>query len=218
MRTYKIHEQKEAGMLVRMLVESIKGDTQLQIGIPGGRSILPVLEAFKNLGKQTAQRCRFYLVDERVAEDRNQDMLRETFFNQAIKERLFTKEQLIFPLFTGDVEQDMKKYEAELPEKFDFLIFGVGEDGHIASLFPESEQLETKEKTYHVTNSPKAPSERITLTFKAFNEDATVVLLVLGKEKKEALKRMTQEDYTICPAAYFVQSEQTHLITDNDLP
>jgi 6-phosphogluconolactonase len=219
MRSYKIKQKEEAGMLVKILLESFPSDkTELHIGIPGGRSILPVLEAFKEVGKATLEKCKFYLVDERIHEDRNQDMLREAFFNEAINKGLFKEEQIVFPEFTDNLQEDLKRYGSKIPERFDLVIFGVGEDGHIASLFPGSEALESEHHIAYINDSPKPPAERVTLTFKAFSKETTTVLLFLGEEKKNALKSVMEADVNECPAAYFIESENTHVITDNDVP
>jgi 6-phosphogluconolactonase len=162
MRSYKIKQKEEAGMLVKILLESFPSDkTELHIGIPGGRSILPVLEAFKEVGKATLEKCKFYLVDERIHEDRNQDMLREAFFNEAINKGLFKEEQIVFPEFTDNLQEDLKRYGSKIPERFDLVIFGVGEDGHIASLFPGSEALESEHHIAYINDSPKPPAERV---------------------------------------------------------
>ncbi|WP_392508365.1 6-phosphogluconolactonase [Naumannella halotolerans] len=79
-------------------------------------------------------------------------------------------------------------YAAELGEvTFDICMLGLGPDGHIASLFPDHPSLEpTSATVIPVTDSPKPPPERISLTLPVINSSAEVWFLVSGEEKAAA--------------------------------
>ncbi|WP_114854721.1 6-phosphogluconolactonase [Brachybacterium sp. YJGR34] len=72
---------------------------------------------------------------------------------------------------------------------FDVLLLGVGPDGHVASLFPEHpDQTHVRASAVPVTQSPKPPSERISLTWPVLNSSRHVVLLAAGEEKAAAVR------------------------------
>ena len=72
---------------------------------------------------------------------------------------------------------------------FDVLMLGVGPDGHIASLFPKHrDQRRVGASAIGVTESPKPPSERISLTWPVLNSARHVALLVAGAEKAGAVR------------------------------
>ncbi len=74
--------------------------------------------------------------------------------------------------------------------RFDVVMLGVGPDGHVASLFPGSEQLDVDDAiAVAVTDSPKPPPERVSLTFAALNRTAEVWFVVSGAGKAEAVAR-----------------------------
>ncbi len=75
------------------------------------------------------------------------------------------------------------------PDGFDLVLLGVGPDGHVASLFPGFAQLEADEIAVAVTDSPKPPPERITLTFGTLNRTREVWFLVSGGGKADAVAR-----------------------------
>jgi len=74
--------------------------------------------------------------------------------------------------------------------RFDVVMLGVGEDGHVASLFPGFPQLDVVDDiAVPVTGSPKPPPERISLTYPALNRTRAVWFVVSGEGKAEAVAR-----------------------------
>ncbi len=80
---------------------------------------------------------------------------------------------------------------------FDLVMLGVGPDGHVASLFPGHPALEVDDRiAVAVSDSPKPPPERISLTFPALNRTRAVWFLVSGEEKAEAVSRALADGAT----------------------
>ncbi|PYE21010.1 6-phosphogluconolactonase [Williamsia limnetica] len=78
--------------------------------------------------------------------------------------------------------------EGETVPQFDLHLLGMGGEGHINSLFPHSEATgESRASVVAVTNSPKPPPKRITLTLPAIARSREVWFLVSGAEKAEAV-------------------------------
>ncbi|MCW2732960.1 MAG: 6-phosphogluconolactonase [Mycobacterium sp.] len=71
---------------------------------------------------------------------------------------------------------------------FDVHLLGMGGEGHVNSLFPHTAATrETDRMVVGVTDSPKPPPKRITLTLPAVNRSREVWLVVAGAEKTEAV-------------------------------
>ncbi len=75
-------------------------------------------------------------------------------------------------------------------EEFEVLMLGVGPDGHVASLFPGSAQLDVDDRiAVGVTDSPKPPPERVSLTLGALCRSKAVWFVASGESKADAVAR-----------------------------
>jgi 6-phosphogluconolactonase len=71
---------------------------------------------------------------------------------------------------------------------FDVLLLGVGPDGHVASLFPETPALHDERLVVPVRGAPKPPPTRLSLAFAAINSAREVWLIAAGEEKAGAVR------------------------------
>jgi 6-phosphogluconolactonase len=94
---------------------------------------------------------------------------------------------------------------------FDVHLLGVGPEGHINSLFPDTPAVrETTRQVVDVEDSPKPPPLRITLTLPAIQRSREVWLLAAGEEKAEAVAAAVGgADPTSIPAAGAIGREHT---------
>lgn len=94
---------------------------------------------------------------------------------------------------------------------FDVHLLGVGPEGHINSLFPDSPAVhETERLVLGVEDSPKPPPRRITLTLPAIRRSREVWLLVSGEEKADAVAAAVGgADPVSVPAAGATGQEKT---------
>lgn len=70
---------------------------------------------------------------------------------------------------------------------FDVLLLGVGPDGHVASVFPESPASYETRPVVAVRGAPKPPPTRLTLTLRAINSAREVWLVAAGEDKATAV-------------------------------
>ena len=75
------------------------------------------------------------------------------------------------------------------------VMLGIGPDGHCASLFPGHPALDVTDAiTVAVTDSPKPPPERVSLTFEALNRSRAIWFVASGAEKAEAVARALADE------------------------
>lgn len=80
---------------------------------------------------------------------------------------------------------------ADLPRPFDVVILGMGDDGHTASLFPGSPELEAALATNRpcaAMSADKRPRERMTLTPAALLDSRRIIVHIAGADKWSMLQ------------------------------
>lgn len=93
----------------------------------------------------------------------------------------------------GSLQQAAKLFQLEIEKlepSFDIVLLGMGPDGHIASLFPNSSAEEFGGLVVAEANSPKPPPQRLSLSFLALNSSDQIWFLVSGEEKSEAVRQV----------------------------
>ena len=118
----------------------------------------------------------------------------------------------------AEYERTLKRfYRADALEPgrplFDLTLLGLGEDGHIASLFPNSPALaETQQWAVPVSGQGGAV-DRVTLTYPALASSAATVFLVAGERKRAVLSRLRAGDPAL-PAAHLRPAGEFLLFAD----
>tara|TARA_B100001250_G_C19515674_1_gene663658 strand:- start:11 stop:724 length:714 start_codon:yes stop_codon:yes gene_type:complete len=102
------------------------------------------------------------------------------------------------------------------PPVLDLVLLGLGDDGHTASLFPNTDSLEVNDSI--TTVSRGGGYDRITLTTPAFNCASQIIFLVSGKSKQTALKRLIDpsESYLRTPAKLIQTANPILILADED--
>ena len=99
----------------------------------------------------------------------------------------------------------------------DLVFLGLGEDGHVASIFPgDTEAMETQ-AVYRAVTGPKPPPRRITLGYPALAAAREVGVLAAGEGKKEALGTSLADDGDTPLARVLKSRTHTEIFTDFDL-
>jgi 6-phosphogluconolactonase len=142
------------------------------------------------LAKQDAdwENWHVYINDDRCLPidhvDRNSKMVSEVWLNHvSIPQNQFHP----ISCELGPIE-GAKAYAKTLENvgTFDLVLFGLGEDGHTASLFPDH-AVDNSADAVPVFDSPKPPAERVTMSQSRLNNTNEALFLVTGKGKQWAV-------------------------------
>jgi len=101
--------------------------------------------------------------------------------------------------------------------EFDVLLLGIGPEGHVASLFPGKPALHDERPVIAITDSPKPPPVRLSMTFGTIQRARAVWILASGLEKADAVSGAVAglvPDQI--PASGARGTEQTLFLVDRD--
>ncbi|MGO9322030.1 MAG: 6-phosphogluconolactonase [Solirubrobacteraceae bacterium] len=106
------------------------------------------------------------------------------------------------------------------PPVLDLIVLGIGPDGHIASLFPGAPTLDAGDDAVclGVTDSPKPPPERITLSLAVLRAARECVLLATGASKADAVAAMLAQPNRHVPASLLRRERLTVIADDAAAP
>lgn len=98
----------------------------------------------------------------------------------------------------------------------DLIFLGLGEDGHVASLFPREPEARMTDKAVYraITDSPKPPPNRVTLGYQAIAAARQVWVLASGAGKAEALRESLSLDGQTPLARVLRMRQPTRIFTD----
>jgi 6-phosphogluconolactonase len=186
-----------AARLLNRLADAQAHRGEASIVLTGGRIAAKVYQNILGSPIRTVvdwSKVDFWWGDERFLPsgdpERNETQAREAFLDH-----LPVDPARIHPMAASDEvatpEEAAERYTAELgPEvpAFDLLLLGIGEDGHVASLFLGNPALDVDGvAAVGVRNSPKPPPERVSLTMSAINSATAAWIIASGEGKAEAV-------------------------------
>ena len=177
--------------LTKFIEDCNRGAQKKSIMLTGGRSAKFLYKSFNNLNKnKEIKNIDFFLTDERhvlpESHESNQKLVEENFISGldlSKKSHFYT-----FDTNKDNHELICNSYESLLPKSIDLMILSMGEDGHIASLFP-TVMHSMKTKNILSTFCPKPPPSRFTITPKVIKNTKEIFILCFGEEKRKKFEQ-----------------------------
>jgi 6-phosphogluconolactonase len=103
------------------------------------------------------------------------------------------------------------------PPCLDFVLLGVGSDGHVASLFPGRPMFSNeRDLVAAVVDAPKPPPRRVTLTLPVLTGARRVVAAALGRSKGRAIHDALEHHESVLPVALVLRRSPRSLLLVDD--
>jgi 6-phosphogluconolactonase len=198
-----------AKLVSGVAAEAIAKKGHFSLALSGGSLVNQITGLLQHEGadKPDFSKWHIFYADERVVShsdpESNHGQMRRSFLSKAgipdtqvhaIQENL--SPELAARAYEGVLLNLPKTVCPKNPRgvpQMDLILLGIGPDGHTASLFPNRPQTAEKNKfVVEVLDSPKPPSERITMTFPLINAAANVFIVAMGIAKAEVVQRVME--------------------------
>ncbi len=197
-------------LIVDKINTTLDQQAQFTIALAGGSTPKPLYEALAQKSLPL-EKIHIFWGDERYVPgdhpDSNQRMARQAWLDQVN----FPAANIhSMPTGSNDPSVDAQTHNRELQDffgvtagelpTFDIILLGMGDDGHTASLFPQTEALTVSDRLITVGNKDGQP--RLTFTYPLINNARCVIFLVAGDNKRPALAEIFSPngDETLYPA------------------
>ena len=171
-----------AARVAACAAEALAARGRFVLAIPGG-SVVSLLA--RGLAKVDAANWHVFWTDERrvpLSDPQSNFRLAET----ELLPKLARAQIHPVRAAAADYEIELRSY---LP--LDLVLLGVGEDGHVASLFPGNPAArETARLVADVHGAPKPPPDRVTLTFPVLNAARQILVVAAGAGKAAIVGRL----------------------------
>lgn len=191
-----------ADRIAREILDLAPSRPTLSVALSGGNTPGPVNRLLAGRGDLPWGGMEVYFADERAVPpdhpESNYRMARESLLD-----RLPAPPRAVHRMEAEreDREAAAAEYARLLPDQFDLLLLGLGEDGHVASLFPHQADPDDTRRVFPVI-APKPPPRRMTIGPSLVRAALTRrIVLVQGKAKASAVATACQGAWNpaVCP-------------------
>lgn len=187
-------------LLSKQIQFFIKETGKCVLGLSGGTTPKPIYEALAKDKAIDWSKVTIFLVDDRHVTadhtDSNQHLIRTTILTHA---RL-PADQIIFPHTGMPIDACVENYDQKLHELLgaspaDIVVLGMGDDGHIASLFPPLTEEALAKELYaiHTITDRFAVRDRISVTLPVLTSAKISVFLLKGEGKRAVWETMIKD-------------------------
>lgn len=185
-----------ANRMAGLILRELSQEQFAHVCLTGGRGGRGAMASLAQVPGIDWQRVHMWWSDERF-EPSGSDLRNDTEAHQVLLDVVGHPVNNIHAMGSSDqfatVDDAAQAYVEELSAfgdpcpAFCVGILGMGEDGHVASLFPEHRGLREKRPAFSVTDSPKPPPVRVSMSFDSINAAQENLIIASGEGKADAV-------------------------------
>ena len=200
-----------ADFVAKQLRAALYQNNVASLVIPGGNTPKIFLPTLARLSLQW-EKVVVTLSDERWvstdSEGSNENLLQNYFFNYMENKAHFISLKTDHD-HPSQALSTINQRLSQLPLPINLTILGLGEDGHIASIFPGSPISSLSHALCEVAVPPVSPSIRISLAFSLLISSHQIIIVVIGENKRKYLEQFINSQDTRIPFVRLIQQTRS---------
>ena len=196
---------------IRLFYKNLKkrliGNNRFSFALTGGKSPIKLYQHLAKSKHIPWKKIDFFIGDERYVKESSKHS-NINLCKKYLLSKIKISDHQIYKITTNqksikkdaqDYEKTIKKYFLKKKVVFDLVLLGLGQDGHIASLFKNNINKKFKNNVDFIIKKDFA---RITLTLKCLNNSKSIFLWAPGKIKSNIIKKICLDNEFLYPASF----------------
>ena len=209
----KIIQENNENFLIKKFIRLFrrkiadKGKSRFSFVLTGGKSPIKLYKRLAKNNKIPWKKIDFFIGDERYVKE-NSKYSNIWMCKKYLLNKIKILDRQIYKISTNqnspkkdlqNYEQRIKRYFLNKKVTFDLTLLGIGQDGHIASLFKNNINKKSRNDVDFVK---RKDFSRITLTLKCLNNSKSIFLWAPGKAKSNIIKKILLDKNFKYPASF----------------
>ena len=221
----KIIQENNENFLIKKFIRLFrrkivaKGKSRFSFVLTGGKSPIKLYKRLAKNNKIPWKKIDFFIGDERYVKE-NSRYSNIWMCKKYLLNKIKVLDSQVYKISTNQnsIEKDLQNYEKRIKKyflnkkvAFDLTLLGIGQDGHIASLFKNNINKKSRNKGDLIK---RKDFSRITLTLICLNNSKSIFLWAPGKEKSNIIKKILSDQKFKYPAS-FLKEKNNFLFYSN---
>ena len=170
---------------------------KINVILTGGRTALKLYFFLnKKIKNIDLKKVNFWITDERLdcknKRELNYFSVKRILFNK-INDKYYNFLNILSDY--SNLSDSINKYEIFFPIKFDLMIVTLGDDGHVASLFPNAIQKSISKNFIKVYIKSNKYKRRVSIKKKLFKQSNKIFVLCFGRKKKNMYTMLIKNNF-----------------------
>lgn len=236
MKIIETKSEKEMSQLVsQIIIQEIIRKPDMKIAIPTGSTPIGTLEEIVRIFKEgylDFSQLKCFQIDEYIGLDKTHPQSYYYFLNNYLyKHTNIQKEHIFYPNVFNNLEEACQNYEDIICKNgyFDFILLGIGEDGHIGFNEPTSLHdsnchiVQLNESTIRANSKffkshEEVPTRALTLGMGTILKSRKIVLIASGDKKAKVIHKLLSTDKVdpFFPASFLLLHSNVTIIYDEN--
>tara|TARA_B100000315_G_C14431113_1_gene520165 strand:- start:19 stop:699 length:681 start_codon:yes stop_codon:yes gene_type:complete len=216
----KIIQENNENFLIKKFIRLFKrkitdkGKNRFSFVLTGGESPVELYKCLSKDKKIPWKKIDFFIGDERYVKE-NSKYSNIWMCKKYLLNKIKIVDNQIYKIHTNQnsLKKDSQNYQKKIKRyflskkvSFDLILLGIGQDGHIASLFKNNINKKSKNDVDFIK---RKDFSRITLTLKCLNNSKSIFLWAPGRRKSNIVKKILSDQNFKYPASFLKEKNNS---------